>query len=79
MTATWSGDNGDSGDSAHGPDQRGASSKPAGWSLRRERPLAAPSSSYPLAGPAYALPEQLLPGLGWADVLQALDHEEGLR
>ena len=29
------------------------------------------------AGPAYALPSALLPGLTWADVLRAIDHEEG--
>ena len=28
-------------------------------------------------GPAYALPTELLPGVGWTDVLAALDHEEG--
>ena len=28
-------------------------------------------------GPAYELPASLLPNLGWGDVLQALDHEEG--
>lgn len=28
-------------------------------------------------GPAYMLPEELLPGLGWSDVIAALDHEEG--
>lgn len=28
-------------------------------------------------GPAYLLPEELLPGLDWSDVVAALDHEEG--
>ena len=30
-----------------------------------------------LAGPAYVLPATLLGGLSWADVLAAIDHEEG--